>query len=225
MGKVLYNGLNEVIIMRHMKKPGRRSLGSINSVVWVVLALIIVIAGYKFFYPNHVTNTTSSSDKSSSTKVIEVEEGNSSSSKAQSSSKKAKKTESKIWTDKQDSELATFVSSWQQTMGQTYKGTNGDATVSFGGVKFPDFISEGPLYVDQQEVSMKWTTSKKSDSDYKVVAAYAGSMYLYLFTFHDDQPEVLVTSQAASDGMNFKVTENADLVSGFQKIATENNDN
>lgn len=122
--------------MRHMKKPEKRSFGSINSVVWVILALIVVIAGYKFFYPNHVTNTTSSSDRSSSTKVIKVEEGKSSSSKAQSSSKKTKKTEKKIWTDKQDSELAAFISSWQQTMGQTYTGTNANASVSFGGVSF-----------------------------------------------------------------------------------------
>jgi hypothetical protein len=39
-----------------------------------------------------------------------------------------------------------------------------------------------------------------------------------LFTFHQQTPEVLVTSQAASDGVNFKVTENAQLVNGFQNI-------
>lgn len=211
--------------MRHMKKPEKRSFGSINSVVWVILALIVVIAGYKFFYPNHVTNTTSSSDRSSSTKVIKVEEGKSSSSKAQSSSKKTKKTkktEKKIWTDKQDSELAAFISSWQQTMGQTYTGTNANASVSFGGVSFPDYLSKGQIYVNQQEVSMQWTRSEKADSEYKVVAVYTGDQYMYLFTFHNGQPEVLVTSQSASDGMNFKVTENADLVAEFQKVAAEN---
>ncbi|MBF7128878.1 DUF4767 domain-containing protein [Pediococcus pentosaceus] len=207
--------------MRHMKKPEKRSFGSINSVVWVILALIVVIAGYKFFYPNHVTNTTSSSDRSSSTKVIKVEEGKSSSFKAQSSSKK---TEKKIWTDKQDSELAAFISSWQQTMGQTYTGTNANASVSFGGVSFPDYLSKGQIYVNQQEVSMQWTRSEKADSEYKVVAVYTGDQYMYLFTFHNGQPEVLVTSQSASDGMNFKVTENADLVAEFQKVAAENTD-
>ncbi|MCH4098190.1 MAG: DUF4767 domain-containing protein [Pediococcus pentosaceus] len=210
--------------MRHMKKPEKRSFGSINSVVWVILALIVVIAGYKFFYPNHVTNTTSSSDRSSSTKVIKVEEGKSSSSKAQPSSKKTKKTEKKIWTDKQDSELAAFISSWQQTMGQTYTGTNTNASVSFGGVSFPDYLSKGQIYVNQQEVSMQWTRSEKSDSEYKVVAVYTGDQYMYLFTFHNGQPEVLVTSQSASNGMNFKVTENADLVAEFQKVAAENTD-
>ncbi|WKF71012.1 DUF4767 domain-containing protein [Pediococcus pentosaceus] len=213
--------------MRHMKKPEKRSFGSINSVVWVILALIVVIAGYKFFYPNHVTNTTSSSDRSSSTKVIKVEEGKSSSSKAHSSSKKAKKTkktEKKIWTDKQDSELAAFISSWQQTMGQTYTGTNANASVSFGGVSFPDYLSKGQIYVNQQEVSMQWTRSEKADSEYKVVAVYTGDQYMYLFTFHNGQPEVLVTSQSASNGMNFKVTENADLVAEFQKVAAENTD-
>lgn len=213
--------------MRHMKKPEKRSFGSINSVVWVILALIVVIAGYKFFYPNHVTNTTSSSDRSSSTKVIKVEEGKSSSSKAHSSSKKTKKTkktEKKIWTDKQDSELAAFISSWQQTMGQTYTGTNANASVSFGGVSFPDYLSKGQIYVNQQEVSMQWTRSEKADSEYKVVAVYTGDQYMYLFTFHNGQPEVLVTSQSASNGMNFKVTENADLVAEFQKVAAENTD-
>ena len=109
-------------------------------------------------------------------------------------------------------------------MGQTYTGTNTNASVSFGGVSFPDYLSKGQIYVNQQEVSMQWTRSEKSDSEYKVVAVYTGDQYMYLFTFHNGQPEVLVTSQSASNGMNFKVTENADLVAEFQKVAAENTD-
>lgn len=219
--EVLYNKQNEVIIMKHMKKTKKRSIGSISSVVWIVLALIVIFSGYKFFYPNHVTNTESTADKASSSTVVKIEESNSTSAKSESSTKKTS-NKNKIWTSKQDSELATAISSWQQTMGQSYEGTNKNKSVSFGGVSFPDYLSEGQIFVNQQEVSMKWTTSKSGDSDYKVVAAYAGSMYLYLFTFHNDTPEVLVTSQSASDGMNFKVTENAQLVANFEKIATEN---
>lgn len=206
--------------MKHMKKPEKRSIGSINSIVWIVLALLVIFGGYKFFYPNHVTNTQSVADKQSSSKITKTEGSSSESKKASTSEKSTSKN--KIWTNKQDSELATAISSWEQTMGQSYQGTNKSKSVSFGGVNFPSFISEGPIYVNQQEVSMKWTTSKKDDSDYKVVAAYAGSMYLYLFTFHNNAPEVLVTSQSASDGMNFKVTENTQLVSSFEKIAAEN---
>lgn len=103
-------------------------------------------------------------------------------------------------------------------MGQSYTGTNSGSSVTFQGVTLPDYLSTGTVYVNQQPVTMKWTTNKKDDSDYRVVAAYAGTQYLYLFTFHQQTPEVLVTSQAASDRVNFKVTENAQLISGFQNI-------
>ncbi len=114
--------------------------------------------------------------------------------------------------------MAAFISDWQQTMGQSYTGTNSGSSVTFQGVTLPDYLSTGTVYVNQQPVTMKWTTNKKDGSDYQVVAAYAGTQYLYLFTFHQQTPEVLVTSQAASDGVNFKVTENAQLVNGFQNI-------
>jgi cytoskeletal protein RodZ len=207
--------------MRHMKKPEKRSRLAISSVVWVILALIIMFFGYKFFYPNHVDDQSSTASQASSAKTIEIEESNSTASKKASSSSKKTKKES-IWTDEQDAKLASFVSDWQQTMGQSYQGTNDGKSVSFGGATFPDYFENGKFYVNQQAVSMKWTTKKDDDSDYQVVATYAGAQYLYLFTFHDDTPEVLVTSQSVGDGLNFKVTENAQLVSGFQKIATEN---
>lgn len=201
--------------MKHMKKGSR---WPVNPVVWVIVALLVILVGYKFFYPNHVEPEHTTARQSSSTKVIDVEEGSSSAKKATTKKHKHKSSKDKLWTKKQDAKLAAFISDWQQTMGQSYTGTNSGSSVTFQGVTLPDYLSTGTVYVNQQPVTMKWTTNKKDDSDYQVVAAYAGTQYLYLFTFHQQTPEVLVTSQAASDGVNFKVTENAQLVSGFQNI-------
>lgn len=201
--------------MKHMKKGSR---WPVNPVVWVIVALLVILGGYKFFYPNHVEPEHTTARQSSSTKVIDVEEGLSSAKKATTKKHKHKSSKDKLWTKKQDAKLAAFISDWQQTMGQSYTGTNSGSSVTFQGVTLPDYLSTGTVYVNQQPVTMKWTTNKKDGSDYQVVAAYAGTQYLYLFTFHQQTPEVLVTSQAASDGVNFKVTENAQLVNGFQNI-------
>lgn len=201
--------------MKHMKKGSR---WPVNPVVWVIVALLVILGGYKFFYPNHVEPEHTTARQSSSTKVIDVEEGSSSAKKATTKKHKHKSSKDKLWTKKQDAKLAAFISDWQQTMGQSYTGTNSGSSVTFQGVTLPDYLSAGTVYVNQQPVTMKWTTNKKDGSDYQVVAAYAGTQYLYLFTFHQQTPEVLVTSQAASDGVNFKVTENAQLISGFQNI-------
>ncbi|MFV5782897.1 DUF4767 domain-containing protein [Pediococcus acidilactici] len=206
--------------MKHMKKGSR---WPVNPVVWVIVALLVILGGYKFFYPSHVEPEHTTARQSSSTKVIDVEEGSSSAKKATTKKHKHKSSKDKLWTKKQDAKLAAFISDWQQTMGQSYTGTNSGSSVTFQGVTLPDYLSTGTVYVNQQPVTMKWTTNKKDGSDYQVVAAYAGTQYLYLFTFHQQTPEVLVTSQAASDGVNFKVTENAQLVNGFQNIVNGQN--
>ena len=184
--------------MKHMKKGSR---WPVNPVVWVIVALLVILGGYKFFYPNHVEPEHTTARQSSSTKVIDVEEGSSSAKKATTKKHKHKSSKDKLWTKKQDAKLAAFISDWQQTMGQSYTGTNSGSSVTFQGVTLPDYLSTGTVYVN-----------------HRVVAAYAGTQYLYLFTFHQQTPEVLVTSQAASDRVNFKVTENAQLISGFQNI-------
>lgn len=65
--------------MKHMKKGSR---WPVNPVVWVIVALLVILGGYKFFYPNHVEPEHTTARQSSSTKVIDVEEGSSSAKKA-----------------------------------------------------------------------------------------------------------------------------------------------
>lgn len=84
---------------------------------------------------------------------------------------------------------------------------------------------------------MKWSNDGTDNAEYNVVAIYCDSdtaqsmdEHLYLFTFHNGNPVVLITQQTngnvtksadngPDDGLHFKETVNQDLSNGFKAIA------
>lgn len=145
--------------------------------------------------------------------------------------------EQSLWNQSKNQKLASFMQKWGATMNQQYKSYGPGNNTNFYGIAFPQQFDQTLLKVNNQTVSMKWSNDGTGNADYNVVAIYcdsdtAQSMdgHLYLFTFHNGDPVVLITQQTngnvtksadngPDDGLHFKETANQDLSNGFKTIA------
>ena len=141
------------------------------------------------------------------------------------------------WNQSKNQKLASFMQKWGATMNQQYKSYGPGNNTNFYGIAFPQQFDQTLLKVDNQTVSMKWSNDGTGNADYNVVAIYCDSdsaqpmnEHLYLFTFHNGDPVVLITQQTngnvtksadngPDDGLHFKETANQDLSNGFKAIA------
>ncbi|MBO0453220.1 DUF4767 domain-containing protein [Candidatus Enterococcus murrayae] len=146
--------------------------------------------------------------------------------------KTAKSSMNDLWSTDKSAKLQEFMSSWGQTMGQTYKAYYPKQSVDFYGLDLPDGVIEGtktqPMAVDEQIVTGEWSETGTSSSEYSIVAVYSdaetapyAAKHVYFFAFHDQQPLVLVSMQ--NQGMpdkafHFSETENQELKNGFLSI-------
>lgn len=142
-----------------------------------------------------------------------------------------------LWNQSKNQKLASFMQKWGTTMNQQYKSYGPENNTNFYGIAFPQQFNQTLLKVDNQPVSMKWSNDGTGNADYNVVAIYCDSdtaqamnEHLYLFTFHNGNPVVLITQQTngnvtkaanngPDDGLHFKETSNQDLANGFKAIA------
>lgn len=145
--------------------------------------------------------------------------------------------EQSLWNQSKSQKLASFMQKWGTTMNQQYKSYGPGNNTNFYGIAFPQQFDQTLLKVDNQTVSMKWSNDGTGNADYNVVAIYCDSdsaqpmnEHLYLFTFHNGNPVVLITQQTngnvtksadngPDDGLHFKETANQDLSNGFKAIA------
>ena len=145
--------------------------------------------------------------------------------------------EQSLWNQSKNQKLASFMQKWGTTMNQQYKSYGPGNNTNFYGIAFPQQFDQTLLKVDNQTVSMKWSNDGTGNADYNVVAIYCDSdsaqpmnEHLYLFTFHNGDPVVLITQQTngnvtksadngPDDGLHFKETANQDLSNGFKAIA------
>ena len=145
--------------------------------------------------------------------------------------------EQSLWNQSKNQKLASFMQKWGATMNQQYKSYGPGNNTNFYGIAFPQQFDQTLLKVDNQTVSMKWSNDGTGNADYNVVAIYCDSdtaqpmnEHLYLFTFHNGNPVVLITQQTngnvtksanngPDDGLHFKETANQDLSNGFKAIA------
>lgn len=145
--------------------------------------------------------------------------------------------EQSLWNQSKSQKLASFMQKWGTTMNQQYKSYGPGNNTNFYGIAFPQQFDQTLLKVDNQTVSMKWSNDGTGNADYNVVAIYCDSdtaqpmnEHLYLFTFHNGDPVVLITQQTngnvtksanngPDDGLHFKETANQDLSNGFKAIA------
>ena len=137
--------------------------------------------------------------------------------------------EQSSWNQSKNQKLASFMQKWGTTMNQQYKSYGPGNNTNFYGIAFPQQFDQTLLKVDNQTVSMKWSNDGTGNADYNVVAIYCDSdtaqpmnEHLYLFTFHNSDPVVLITQQTngnvtksanngPDDGLHFKETANQDL--------------
>ena len=144
--------------------------------------------------------------------------------------------EQSLWNQSKNQKLASFMQKWGATMNQQYKSYGPGNNTNFYGIAFPQQFDQTLLKVDNQTVSMKWSNDGTGNADYNVVAIYCDSdtaqpmnEHLYLFTFHNGNPVVLITQQTngnvtksanngPDDGLHFKETANQDLSNGFKAI-------
>lgn len=170
------------------------------------------------------------SEKNEQTSSSNETNSNSTISSETSSSTTESQVTNVLWNKEKKAALKSHMMSWGQIMKQTYQEYDETKDTNYAGLTFPSGFSdyENRMAVGDTPVTISWSPDGTGSSDYNVVGiycnVYGGTVggYLYLFTFHNHQPVILVTSQnqAMPDNrLHFKETENEDLKKGFVDIA------
>ncbi|MDG3060812.1 DUF4767 domain-containing protein [Lacticaseibacillus casei] len=154
---------------------------------------------------------------------------------AKSSQSVSSSSEQPVWSSAKGQQLAAFISEWEKTMGQQYESYWQGNSADMYGLKIPDELSQpdgtnGKMAMAVGDKAVTWALSAngQSNAEYTIVAIYSnaaharyGGKYVYLFTLHNGQPEVLVTGQNQGNENNwiyFGETRNEALREGFAKI-------
>lgn len=201
----------------------------------VVIALLVIGYGWstvtnsKAGRPAETSSLKSSSSKSGAVKSsqnLTVQKDESSASRGSASH--SSKAPAKAWNPNKRAQLATFMQQWGQTMGQKYDQYEPGNDTDFYGERYPDALKKQKVAVNEQPVSVEWSTDGAGTKDYQVVATYSDcrtarylEKHLYLFTLHHGQPVVLITMQnqwAPGGRLYFKATTNQELAQGFEQI-------
>lgn len=176
-----------------------------------------------------VKSVSVSQDKPKAKKTVETT-SSSASENSQTSASQSSSAKTALWDDAKKQALQTFMGSWGTTMGQTYQSYDLTRDSDYAGIHFPSQLTQTNLSLDDVPITAAWSTDGSGSADYNVVAVYCDEDqktvggHLYLFTFHDGAPVVLLTTQnqAMPDNrLHFNVTGNADLKAGFTKIVNE----
>lgn len=207
------------------------------GIIGVALLSLLVMAG--------CSQQAKQSDATAPAKSAKVKSSSQKSAKAKSSSKtsakaKASKQSSAAssqasassaqpatpWDSTKDAALASFITSWAKTMGQSYVKFDGvhPLQTSVGTVYPTDFSQE---LVNDTPNQLAWRPDGTGDSSYNVVAIYnydgteppMPNRITYFFAFHNGQPVVLV-DQSRDGAPSAGETQNTALRTNFQRIAT-----
>ncbi|MCM6855542.1 DUF4767 domain-containing protein [Enterococcus durans] len=176
------------------------------------------------------TNSTTSSSTSSTTT-------NSTSSTDTSSSTATETTtvSNLLWSADKSNQLASFMASWGQTMGQSYQAYGPGNNVNLYGLQLPDGVlnhmNGWQATVANTPISLTWSENGEVPSGYGLVAVYSDTQtqsgqktrHVYFFTIEGGTPKVLVTSQNQGNPNNYlelRETDNQELKNGFSQIVT-----
>lgn len=135
------------------------------------------------------------------------------------------------WDTSKSADLATFMQSWGQEMGQQYRSYDDHVQANYYGLQVPQDILDGKwtTVINQTPVSVEWTENGEGTADFQIVAIYSdidhatsAGGHLYFFGFQQEQLKVLVTQQNQGNQNNylyFKETENEKLKNEFIQLA------
>ncbi|MEJ6348897.1 DUF4767 domain-containing protein [Holzapfeliella sp. He02] len=130
-------------------------------------------------------------------------------------------------------EMDTFMRSFSSQMGQSYQRyyPQKNSQTTFYGFDFVNGLDLYNYYVDGSPATIGLINQKtmRGTSDYNVIMAYSDikdnsttytDRHLYLFTLHNNQPEVLVATQdqATAGSVYFRHTQNTTLKTGFENL-------
>lgn len=136
-----------------------------------------------------------------------------------------------LWDASKSAELATFMQSWGQEMGQQYRSYDDHVQANYYGLQVPQDIFDGKwtTVINQTPVSVEWSENGEGQADFQIVAIYSdidhatpAGGHLYFFGFQQKQPKVLITQQNQGNQNNylyFKETANESLKNAFIQLA------
>lgn len=193
-----------------------------NLFITIIVIGVLGYGGYRLFYYSEGINRPQQTTVSSATTTSKMV-----TSQTTSSTSIAKTKTKTFWDDTKAKHLATFIKEWSKTMNQEYVAATPTNNANYYGISIPNDLSKVTSFVNYQKANFIW--SNKGDGEqgginYQVVAAYTSvptqtmSMILYLFTLHNNQPEVLVTQTTNGGVLYFRLTANKDLANGFKEI-------
>lgn len=143
-------------------------------------------------------------------------------SSTQSSSSQVKKESTKTpWTAEQANQLELLMERWGATMGQKYQRY--DETDSFdfqnSEISKANLTQEG-ISLDHQNRAVTVFPANEEVGKVTIVGIYSDGSRLYLFTFDQGSPKVLVTEQGKNEQgkLAFTETQNQALKQGYQAI-------
>lgn len=192
------------------------------STVVVLLSAMVMVGCNKVSGP---------SESSSSNKVPQKSSRVKSTASSKARSKVSEDAEANgHWSSNQDKQLADFMSDWQTSMGQSFKGTYDGTSINHLGFVYPDDIKEAPqtAYVYNQKEQLTWYQGQGSGRFVVYAAASGGNpgvtkmsvpmLYLFALDTKDNSPVVLVSQTTNGQYLWFYETENPQLRRGFDQI-------
>lgn len=176
------------------------------------------------------SESTSVESSASTTSSETASAGSSTSTEVSQSATASSVVEQTLWNPNKSAQLAAFMSSWSQTMGQQYKSYTSQMNVDLYGLQIPQAILNGEwtMAIGESPVSAEWSENGTGQAGYQIVAVYSDAetepylkKHVYLFGFQQGQPKVLVTQQNQGNPNNylyFKETENVELKNSYARI-------
>lgn len=178
-----------------------------------------------------VSSITKVSDKNESSILSETKvKTATTTSTLESATPSSQPVEKNSWNTSKATELASFMSTWGQEMGQQYRSYNDHVNANYYGLQVPQYIFDGQwsMVIDQTPVTVEWSENGRGQSGFQLVAIYSdidhpkpSGAHLYFFGFQQNHPKVMVTQQNQGNPNNylyFKETENNELKKGFERI-------
>lgn len=170
--------------------------------------------------------TTSETKKS-----VEVSASENSTTKSSSVAPvKTEEVKNALWNANKASQLETFISQWQTTVGQRYKSYSPKNNLDLYGLSLPSSVISGNFHmaINENPVNVQWSEDGTGNSGFNLVAVYSDAetadylgQHVYFFGFQNGQPKVYITQQNQGNEYNnvyFNETQNQQLKQGFNDI-------
>lgn len=207
----------------------------------LVLGAIFLLGGCSAVSQNDQTKQSDSTTykteetvKESSTKETETtatqETSTTESSTVASSDTSDSQVKQGPWDTNKSTQLATFVTQWGNTLGQSYKSYSPQNNLSLYGTPLPSAVIDGnwKMAINEAPVTVQWSEDGTGNAGFNLVAVYSDvktgeylGQHVYFFGFENGQPKVYLTQQNQGNDKNymyFNETQNQQLTQGFIDI-------